>query len=111
MTWTDVYLLCFIVGFSLSVLSFPGGATHIHLPFRLHWPFQSGHHTGGMAGRGTFDAPGGLGGVNAPTILTFLAWFGGSGYLVSTHSPLGGVVASGIALLSGPLPAGGGVQL
>jgi len=40
MTWTDVYLLCFIVGFSLSVLSFLGGATHIHLPFRLHWPFQ-----------------------------------------------------------------------
>src|SRR5207253_5937680 len=77
MTWTDVYLLCFIVGFSLSVLSFLGGATHIHLPSRLHWPFQGGHHTGGMAGRGALHAPGGLGWFNALTIMTFLAWLGG----------------------------------
>ncbi len=34
MTWSDFYLLCFLVGFSLSVLSFLAGAVHIHLPFR-----------------------------------------------------------------------------
>jgi len=32
MTWSDFYLLCFFVGFIFSVLSFLGGATHIHLP-------------------------------------------------------------------------------
>src|SRR5438034_5853056 len=83
MTWTDVYLLCFIVGFSLSVLSFLGGATHVHLPSRLHWPFQGGHHTGGMAGGGELHAAGGLGWFNALTIMTFLAWFGGICELVS----------------------------
>jgi len=106
MTWTDVYLLCFIVGFSLSVLSFLGGATHVHLPSRLHWPFQGGHHTGGMAGGGTLHAAGGLGWFNALTIMTFLAWFGGIGYLVSTHSRLVAIVALGIAIISGLLAAG-----
>ena len=106
MTWIDVYLLCFIVGFSLSVLSFLGGATHIHLPSRLHWPFQGGHHAGGMAGRVTLHAPGGLGWFNALTTMTFLAWFGGIGYLVSTHSRLVAIVALGIAIISGLLAAG-----
>jgi hypothetical protein len=50
MTWTDFYLLCFIVGFTLSVLSFLGGAAHIHLPFQWHLPFHGWHHAGGEAG-------------------------------------------------------------
>ena len=40
MTWSDFYLLCFLVGFSLSVLSFLAGAVHIHLPFKMHLPFH-----------------------------------------------------------------------
>src|SRR5258708_34636556 len=58
MTWSDFYLFCFIVGFSLSLLSFLGGAAHIHLPARLHLPFHGGHHAGGMAGRRSM-CPGG----------------------------------------------------
>jgi membrane protein implicated in regulation of membrane protease activity len=106
MTWTDFYLLCFIVGFVLSVLSFLGGAAHIHLPTRLHLPFHSGHHGGGMAGHGmaghgTAHVRGGLSWFNAMTIMTFLAWFGGVGYILATHSRLVGMVALFIASIAG----------
>jgi membrane protein implicated in regulation of membrane protease activity len=101
MTWSDFYLLCFFVGFIFSVLSFLGGATHIHLPTRWHLPFHGAHHAGGMAGRGSMHARGGLSWFNAMTIMTFLAWFGGIGYLLSTHSRLVAMVALGIAVVSG----------
>jgi len=105
MTWSDFYLLCFFVGFIFSVLSFLGGATHIHLPARWHLPFHSAHHAGGMAGRGTIHARGSLSWFNAMTIMTFLAWFGGIGYLLSTHSRLVAMVALGIAVVSGVMAA------
>src|SRR5258708_19436682 len=75
MPWSDFYLLCFFVGFLFSILSFLGGATHIHLPARFHWPFHFGHHAGGMAGRGTLHWRGGLPWFNAMTIYTFLSRF------------------------------------
>jgi membrane protein implicated in regulation of membrane protease activity len=106
MTWSDFYLLCFIVGFSLSVLSFLGGAAHIHLPARLHWPFHGGHHAGGIAGRGTGHVRSGLSWFNAMTIMTFLAWFGGIGYILSTHSQLVALLALFIAVLGGLFAAG-----
>jgi membrane protein implicated in regulation of membrane protease activity len=106
MTWSDFYLLCFFVGFIFSLLSFLGGATHIHLPARLHLPFHGAHHTGGIAGRGTLHGRGGLSWFNAMTIMTFLAWFGGIGYLLSTHSRLVAIVALGIAVMSGLIAAG-----
>ena len=37
MTWTDFYLVCFLVGFILSAVSFLFGSAHIHFP----------HHGGG----------------------------------------------------------------
>jgi membrane protein implicated in regulation of membrane protease activity len=106
MTWIDFYLLCFIVGFSLSVLSFFAGAVHIHLPSRLHLPIHSGHHAGGMAGRGSMHARGGLSWFNAMTIMTFLAWFGGIGYILSTHSRLVALAALFIAVIAGVIAAG-----
>jgi len=110
MTWTDFYLLCFIVGFALSVLSFLGGAAHIHLPWRLHLPFHGGHHVGGIAGRGmsghgtahgSAHVRGGLSWFNAMTIMTFLAWFGGIGYILATHSRLVAMFALFIASIAG----------
>src|SRR5258708_23693568 len=86
MSWSDFYLLCFFVGFLFSILSFLGGATHIHLPARFHWPFHFGHHAGGMAGRGTRHARGGLSLVHAMTIMTFLSWVGGVWLLLSARS-------------------------
>src|SRR5258708_36792813 len=106
MTWSDFYLFCFSVDFRFGFRSVLGGATRIHLPARFHWPFHFGHHAGGMAGRGTMHGRGGLSWFNAMTIMTFLAWFGGIGYLLSTHSRMVAMVALSIAIFSGLIAAG-----
>ena len=98
MTWSDFYLLCFIVGFSLSVLSFLAGAVHIHLPFRLHLPFHVAHHAGGGL-RAAAHIPW----LNMSTLLAFLAWFGGTGYILSTRSRLVAIASLGFATLAGLL--------
>jgi membrane protein implicated in regulation of membrane protease activity len=105
MAWSDFYLFCFIVGFSLSVLSFLAGAVHIHLPFRLHLPFQGGHHGGGLHSSGHAHVGGHFSWFNAMTIMTFLAWFGGIGYLLSMHSRLVAMVALSVATVSGFIAA------
>ena len=112
MTWSDVYLLCFMVGFSLSVLSFLAGAIHIHLPFRLHLPFHGGHHAGGFHSGGhahgassakgaSTHAHGHFSWFNAATMLAFLAWFGGTGYILTKYSNLVAVASLGLATLAG----------
>jgi membrane protein implicated in regulation of membrane protease activity len=108
MTWTDFYLLCFIVGFTLSVLSFLGGAAHIHLPFKIHLPFHWGHHAGGGGGglRGGLKGGMHISWFNAMTIMTFLAWFGGIGYILSTHSKLVALVTLAVAVAAGLFAAG-----
>lgn len=116
MTWSDFYLFCFLVGFLLSVLSFFSGAGHFHLPFRLHLPFHGGHHAGGvgghgmtgrgMASRGSAHAKGAVTWFNAMTVMTFLAWFGGIGYILATHSKFVALVALFIATGSGLFAAG-----
>ena len=98
MSWSDFYLLCFLVGFSLSVLSFLAGAVHIHLPFKMHLPFHGGHHAGGAHHTGS-SARGGashsseISWFNASTIMAFLAWFGGAGYILTKHAYLAGIAA------------------
>ncbi len=111
MTWADFYLLCFIVGFTLSVLSFLGGAAHIHLPFKWHLPFHGWPHASGLAGRGLSGrgiphVRGGLSWFNAMTIMTFLAWFGGIGYILATHSRLVATAALLVAASAGVFAAG-----
>jgi len=112
MTWSDFYLLCFLVGFSLSVLSFLAGAIHIHLPFRLHLPFHGGHHAGGFHSGGhahgassakgaSTHAHGHFSWFNASTMLAFLAWFGGTGYILTKYSNLVAVASLGLATLAG----------
>jgi hypothetical protein len=119
MTWSDFYLFCFIMGFALSVLSFLAGATHIHLPFRLHLPFHGGHHAGGLAkgipasghghgagaptgttARGSSNA-GHVSWFNMSTAMAFLAWFGGTGYMLARESHFVAVVSLGFATLAG----------
>jgi membrane protein implicated in regulation of membrane protease activity len=98
MTWSDFYLFCFIVGFSLSVFSFLAGAVHIHLPFRLHLPFHNGSHSGGHA-----HANWHFSWFNASTLLAFLAWFGGTGYILTKYSNLVAIASLGLATLAGLL--------
>jgi membrane protein implicated in regulation of membrane protease activity len=99
MTWSDFYLLCFLVGFSLSVLSFLAGAIHLHLPLKWHLPFHGGHHAGG----GGLHKGGAahLSWFNASTVLAFLAWFGGTGYLLTKHSSLVAILSLALAIASG----------
>src|SRR5262249_14229877 len=105
MTWSDFYLLCFMVGFSLSVLSFLGGAAHIHLPFKLHLPLHGAHHIGNAAGGagGSLTAGVHLSWFNASTAMAFLAWFGGTGYLLTRHSHLLALFSLGISVSAGLL--------
>jgi len=109
MTWSDFYLVCFLVGFSLSVLSFLSGAAHLHLPFKLHFPLHGGGHAGGAHGAVHGGTAGGKGAshsghlswFNATTAMAFLAWFGGVGYILTTHSHLMALASLGLATLAG----------
>src|SRR5512147_908089 len=101
MTWTDFYLICFVVGLLLSVLSLVLGDLHlhIHLPFHIHFGnFDlGGGHTNGAGGH----AGGGFPAINFGTVTTFLAWFGGIGYLLTRHSNLYAMAALGVAIIGG----------
>jgi membrane protein implicated in regulation of membrane protease activity len=87
MSWSDAYLFCFLVGASLSLFSFLAGAVHLHLPFKMQLPFHGGSHAVGGATRGGAAHSGmHISWLNASTILAFLAWFGGTGYLLTKYS-------------------------
>jgi membrane protein implicated in regulation of membrane protease activity len=111
MSWSDFYLICFLVGFSLSVLSFLAGAVHIQLPFRMHMPFHGAHHGahrgtgvrvhGNVAKHGSSHDGVHMSWFNASTAMAFLAWFGGIGYILSARSHLASVVALAFAVLGG----------
>ncbi len=90
MTWADFYLTCFLVGFALSLLSVLG-TVHLH----IHLPFSHGH-AGGHAAHGD-----GLSIFNFGTIAAFLAWFGGTGYLLNHYYGIAVLVALAIAIFSG----------
>jgi membrane protein implicated in regulation of membrane protease activity len=102
MTWANFYLFCFLIGFALSLLSFVAGATHLHLPARWHLPFHPLHGKGIGAHA---HAGGGISWLNASTILAFLAWFGGTGYILIRNSHIVAVlsllIASGVGLAGG----------
>lgn len=94
MTWEIFYLVCFLVGVTLSVLSFLGGS--LHLPhFHLHVPHGGTHFGGGghAGGGGGSEMPF----LNFGTITAFLAWFGGTGYLLTRYSSL---VVAGVLVLA-----------
>jgi membrane protein implicated in regulation of membrane protease activity len=88
MSWEGFYFGCFLVGFLFSVLSFLAGSGHLH----LHLP--GGAH-GQVGGKGP-QSP-----VNVGTIAAFLAWFGGTGYLLTRYSNVWALLALGLAVLSG----------
>jgi hypothetical protein len=119
MTWADFYLVCFVVGFGFSVLSFVVGGLHLHVP---HLPNGFGHagvgHGGSLAHGGVGHAPAtahgtsGNGGatpqvspVNFFTIPVFLAWFGGTGFLLTRYSTIWFALGLGLAVLAGLIGA------
>ncbi|HEY7111455.1 MAG TPA: hypothetical protein VIA45_00865 [Thermoanaerobaculia bacterium] len=77
MSWQDFYLVCFVVGFALAVLAFLSGAFHL--------PLGHGGWLGHLFGHAPSVAHGasGVSPLNAGSVMAFLAWFGGVGYLLA----------------------------
>jgi len=82
MNWQDFYLLTFLVGFLLSAVAFLSGMVHIP---HVHL------HT-----RGSTVSP-----FNFGTVAAFLAWFGGTGYLLERYSNVWVYLGLFISLASG----------
>jgi hypothetical protein len=94
MNWSDFYLVCFFVGFGLSALALLAGSVHLHLP-HLHV------HHGVHFPRGISGARGEAPWFNFGTLAAFLAWFGGTGYLLEHYYHVWVVVIIFVATLSG----------
>jgi membrane protein implicated in regulation of membrane protease activity len=106
MTWTDFYLFCFAFGFFFSLVTVVTG--HLHLSF-------GGHDAGNFAdigdtghamdlgnGGATHDMQHhGVSPFNLGSIAAFLAWFGGTGYLVTRFYRMWFVSTLGMALFAG----------
>lgn len=125
--WSDFYLICFAIGFCFSFFSFVFGGSRfgrLHLPHfhghsvpAAHTPVAAGHvpvvhgpATGhaaapAQATRGSNVSP-----FNPPSLAAFLAWFGGTGYLLTRFSTVwvglgllfsvvSGIVGGGIIFL------------
>ncbi len=115
MTWSDFYLTCFAVGFLLSAISFVAGGVrwHLHLP---HFPDGGGHtpigHGGdghGASGHGATPDAGHDSQVspfNFATLTAFLAWFRGTGFLITRFSSIWFALGLMIALGAGLFGAG-----
>jgi membrane protein implicated in regulation of membrane protease activity len=107
MTWTTVYLVCFLLGFSLSAVSWLLGALHLHLPHLglhgsggAHGPSLHGGH-GAHAGRGANVHAGAPSPFNVATLTAFLAWFGGAGYLLTRYADIWPLAALLLAIVVG----------
>ena len=110
MTWADFYLTCFAVGFLLSAISFIAGGLRwqLHLP---HLPHGGGHigaghapvaHGSAVNGAATpAGHPAPVSPFNFITLTAFLAWFGGTGYLITRFSSIWFALGLMIALGAG----------
>ncbi len=133
--WSDFYLICFAIGFCFSFFSFVFGGTRFgrlhlphfhghsvpHLPTAYapigHAPVAGGHATAGAGAHGPAipHAPGAhqaargsaVSPFNPPSLAAFLAWFGGTGYLLTRFSSVW--VGLGLLLSVGSGLVGGGI--
>jgi hypothetical protein len=97
MNWPAIFLACFVVGFVLSALSFALSTInlhlHVHVPFVHHLHVPHGHAS--LAGRGAVSP------INFATMMAFLAWFGGTGYLLTSEFRWLAIPALVMATLAG----------
>ena len=124
MTWSDFYLICFAVGFCFSFFSFVFGGWrfgdvqlphlhhhgfgHIHITHApvAHGPVAVGdagvHGAAAQTDTATHATHGaGVSPFNPPSIAAFLAWFGGTGYLLTRFSALWVGLALTLAVIAG----------
>jgi hypothetical protein len=123
--WSDFYLICFAVGFCFSFFSFVFGGSRFG---RLHLPHFHGHsvphlpaatgptaHAPVAPGSPTSHAPGAhqatrggnISPFNPPSLAAFLAWFGGTGYLLTRFSSVWVGLGLLLSVVSGVV--GGGI--
>lgn len=103
MTWETFYLICFLAGLMLSVVTLLGGmghfgghvphVPHVHLPHAAHLPHAvagASHPTAGGS-----QAGGSVPWWNGFSIMIFLCWFGAAGYLLTRY----GSFVTGVVLV------------
>src|SRR5947209_7143868 len=107
MTWETFYLICFVVGFAMSAVSFLMGFFHLpHLHGHLHH-FGHGFHAhvahGGAQGGGGAISPNDfqVSPLNFASLMIFLAWFGGTGYLLMHYSIAWGLLSVLMSVIAG----------
>lgn len=119
MNWESFYLVCFLTGFAFSLISVLLGGKHVHLPHFFHGhsglPHSAGGHASAGGGRITSPAARGtkanvsgnhVSPLNFMTFTAFMAWFGGTGYLLTRYSTLWIVMGLSLAVVSGLTGAG-----
>lgn len=90
MMWEGFYLFCFALGLCLSAIAFVGGFSHFHIG-HFHHP-HAGHAGTGHGANSNSISP-----INGFTLVIFLCWFGGAGYLLERY---GGFVVPMVLLLA-----------
>jgi hypothetical protein len=95
------FLICFATGLVLSLLSLMSGFGHLHLGH-----FHVGHHHIGHAAQGHGGHGNGISPVNMFTVLAFVTWFGGAGYLLMRTTFFGEQLVVLLASISGLAGAG-----
>ena len=102
MTWTNIYLVCFLLGFFLSAASWLLGVAGLHPHIHAHGgPHGHVHvhadapHVGGAHSHAA--SAGAPSAINFSTLMAFLAWFGGAGYLLTRYTELWPVAALFVA--------------
>jgi len=104
LTWSNFYLVCFLLGFSLSVVTFLLGSLHVPGLVRFHHfghlPQVAAHSVGGVQHSTSAVSP-----FNLVTLTAFLAWFGGTGYLLIRYGGLLALPALLLAAVTGTLGA------
>jgi len=91
---TTFYLICFVLGFVLSVLAAFSGLGRVHLG---HIHFGHAHvHANAHA-----KAGGHISAINGFTLPAFLCWFGGTGYLLHQYSSIVAPLVLLLAVASG----------
>jgi membrane protein implicated in regulation of membrane protease activity len=95
------YLVCFGVGLVLSLLAFFGGFGHLQIGHFHGGHFHLAHTHAGHLHTHASGHDTGLSPLNGFTLMAFLCWFGGTGYLLCRFSPLWAVGVFAVAVISG----------
>ena len=114
MNWETFYLVCFLAGLMLSLVSLLGGmghfGGHVHVPHVGHVPHlphgvaSVSHAAGGASSASSSGGPE-VPWWNAFSIMIFLCWFGAAGYLLTKY---GSFVAGVVVVLAAICGLAGG---